>query len=73
MDNFSNVAFRDMTPAQSAAFELQWVAARAVDLVAECGVDPVAAAVLAPLDFETYLNQEGHTGRDERIAARVSP
>ena len=35
-------------------------------------VDPVAAAVLAPLDFETYLNQEGYTGRDERIAARVA-
>jgi len=72
MDDLSKIPFRDMTSAQAAAFEFQWVAARAADLVTECGVDPADAAVLAPLDFETYLNQEGYTGRDEKIAARVS-
>ena len=36
-------------------------------LMTECGLSADEASESAPLAFETYLNQEGYTARDEEI------
>ena len=67
MQELSKIAFTEMDEAQRADFELQWVSAWAKELVSECGLSAEEASVSAPFAFESYLNQEGYTARDEEI------
>tara|TARA_R100001143_G_scaffold43156_1_gene38812 strand:+ start:87 stop:320 length:234 start_codon:yes stop_codon:yes gene_type:complete len=67
MKELSKIAFTEMDDAQRAAFELQWVAAWAEELMSECGLSADEASASAPFAFESYLNQEGYTFRDEEI------
>ena len=56
------------TEAEWKRFEELWVDEYAQGLVAECGKTPAYAAQVAEMQYEQYLNQEGYTGRDERIS-----
>ncbi len=67
MKELSKIAFTEMDEAEMSAFQSQWVAAWARELVTECGLSADEASESAPFAFESYLNQEGYTARDEEI------
>tara|TARA_R110000751_G_scaffold6706_3_gene28368 strand:- start:419 stop:673 length:255 start_codon:yes stop_codon:yes gene_type:complete len=57
----------EMNSKQWEAFRKFWIKDWTDDLVVECDMDPEVAAERAELDFESYVGQEGHTSRDERV------
>ena len=67
MRELSKIAVTEMDESEISAFQSQWVAAWARELISECGLSAEEASESAPLAFESYLNQEGYTFRDEEI------
>lgn len=64
----------EMTQEEWTEFRKQWIEQEVTGLMVECGMELEDAEFRADIDFESYVGQEGFTGRDERLAdARRAP
>ena len=61
------VYWAEMSKAESARFERDWVTDWAQEIVAECGTSKRSARAEAKAEFETWLNQEGWHAHDARV------
>ena len=60
----------EMDSEQWSAFRENWIKGMTTDLHVECGVAKEDCALVAELQFEEYVGQEGYTGRDEKISGQ---
>lgn len=68
MGGLDQLLTSEMDQEQWSAFRLAWIADYKQVLIDECGVGETTASVVAEVEFENYVGQEGYTARDERIA-----
>ena len=70
MGGLDTLLTSEMDSEQWSAFRKDWIKGMTTDLHVECGVAKEDCALVAELQFEEYVGQEGYTGRDEMIALR---
>jgi hypothetical protein len=70
MGGLDTLLTSEMDSEQWSAFRESWIKEMTHDLHVECGVVKEDCALVAELQFEEYVGQEGYTGRDELISLK---
>lgn len=68
MGGLDSLLTTEMDGEQWSAFRLDWIKQHEHDLQVESGLTKELAVVMAPIQFEQCVGQEGFTARNERIS-----